>query len=458
MIPHAMPLPRLFARLFAALGLALLAIGITGCGGPRFRAVDYQAALARAKAEDAYTDSSDRDHSPVSFEVLTLASVVPDPWTMKVAAGNIESNASGQPGKLAGALSLATLESARVYLGETYERAYASFLGGIAYWMLGEDDNAAALWRNSLEIDKESKEGAREDFAPAHYLLAKYYWNTPGQRDTAELYRRAAAASWPGNPYLAPDRMERDNVVFLLEVGEGPRKTTKGPQGSILEYLRSRAPGGAVIVDVEGGPTVRTAQVLDVLQQAESSRRATGKEVLQVAKGTVATAAVGAGSFLAARQLGAGPITSAIIAIFFATQLETSPADTRQWWGIPAQLQVASVSLKPGTYSVRFRPLAEGGEQGYGQQTRIEKLRVKHADDLTIVLLRPLRRYPVRFAEAPPGVEGPEGIAANPDALARPGSTVIDTRETVEEAMRENSPLYIYLPAENEIEGGAPTK
>ena len=105
-----MPRPRAFFSSVAAIAsvVAIAAVGsvssvglifLVGCGGPRYRALDFEAALARAKADPAYSDSTDRDHSLVSFDVITLGSLVPDPWSVREAVGNVEANASGNPGK-----------------------------------------------------------------------------------------------------------------------------------------------------------------------------------------------------------------------------------------------------------------------------------------------------------------------------------------------------------------------
>jgi len=229
------------AALAAFLGVAFL---VSGCASaPGVRAVDFEAALARAKSDPAWSDPLNRRHVLVALDVLSLASQTPDPWSATQASNRIETAASGNPGQLSGAVSLATWERARVYLGDTHERAYASLLGGVAYWMIGETDNAAALWRNALDIDGESAEGHREDFCAAQYLLAKYYWNQSGQRDTAEIHLRHATSRWRGNPYLRPERIASDNLVVLVEVGGPPQKETTGPQGSMLQWVPTPFPG-----------------------------------------------------------------------------------------------------------------------------------------------------------------------------------------------------------------------
>lgn len=421
--------------------LVSLTLAMAGCSAPRFRAVDYEAALARAKGTPAYSDPTSREHSMVSFDVVTLGSIVPDPWSVREAVGNIEANASGNPGQLAGAVSLATWESTRVYLGDTYERAYASFVGSIAYWMTGEEDNAAALWRNSQDIDQESDEGFRTDFAVTNYLLARYYWNQPGQRDTAQIYLDRVLDVFPGNPYVTPEHLERDNLVVLVEVGSCPRKVASGPQGSVLSWEPGPNRGGPVSISVGKGRIVQTAEILDLYVQAVHSLRVTGKKALQVIKGTAVAAGVGYGVY----KLTDDPV----LGIFAALALQLMPADTRQWWGVPAQVQLASFQVQPGRHTLVLRTSVDRNYQLAAQETVVHDVEVRPYRT-TLVLMRPVYLMPDRWAFPPPGL--PEtGIPPNPAALAAPGAPVLDMN-TIEGVLRGRSPLYKYLPSREEIQ------
>jgi hypothetical protein len=422
-------------------GAVVFLVLCAGCSGARYRALDLEAGLARAKAEKDYVNLSARGNTLASFDVLTLASLVPDPWSGVEAVMNIEARASGSPGALAGAVSLATWEGTRVYLGDTHERAYASFLGGVMYWMLGQDDNAAALWRNSLDIDRESVDGFREDFALTQYLLAKYNWNKPGQRDNAEIYLNQARRSWPGNPYLRPERVERDNVVVLVEVGTGPRKATTGPQGSMLVWERGPYRGGPVTVDVNGSSPMLSSQILDLFEQSRYALRVMGKDVLQAVKGTAAAVGVGYAVYRFT--------DSPLLAILAALLLKTMPADMRQWWGLPAQVQLVSTHLPPGKYTLGVRTGHSGGDQLAGQYVRVRDVEVL-ADDWSLVLIRPVRMLSERRALPPPGLPS-KGILGSKNAPPAPGSPILDL-ETVESELARRSPLYKYLPTRKELE------
>jgi len=428
-------------RTRVSLSVFLFPLLLCGCSGPRYRAVDYEAALARAKAERAYTDPTSRNNSLASFDVVTIGSLIPDPWSVRQAAQNVEANASGNPGQLAGAVSLATFESTRVYLGDTFERAYASFVGSIAYWMTGEEDNAAALWRNSLDIDKESDEGYQTDFAVTDYLLAKYYWNQPGQRDNAGIYFQRAREAFPNNPYLTIDRLTSDNLVVFVEVGDGPRKATTGPQASMLTWEPGPQSGGPASLSVDDGRVVSTAKILDLMVQAEHSMRPTGKDVLQAAKGTVVAAGVGYGVY----KLTDDPVLGILAALF----LPLMPADTRQWYGVPAQVQMASFRVEPGRHTLRIRTSTDSDYLLAAQETVISDVEVKPNHD-ALVLVRPLRSLTQRHALPPPEV--PEGgIVADEKALAAPGSPIADLGSS-EGLLRRRSPLYKYLPSREEIQ------
>jgi len=365
--------------------------------------------------------------------VVTVASIAAEPRAVADAVGVIEENAGAARGALAGAISMATLEGARRYIGETHERAYASIVGGWAYWTMGQPENAAALWRNAALIDGESDEGYREDFGAANYLLARWYWRKGmGDRENANIYLARLLATYPdARTYANPDAFEKHNLVILVENGFGPQKTATGPQGSILEYSPGEPEFPYALVAVDGLGVGRTVPILDMRDQATHSLRPNAKVVWQALRGTAVAGAVGYGVY----KLTDDPA----LGVFAAAFLQLLPADLRQWRGIPAQLHVLSAYIPPGIHDIRIDTATGRGTVGM----RIEFDRVPIGADLeTMILVRPVRGIVERRLPAP---DGKPSLAADKKAAANPGSATIFFSSVNPEDW-EKSPLYRYLP------------
>ncbi|MDX2176174.1 MAG: hypothetical protein SF028_06860 [Candidatus Sumerlaeia bacterium] len=417
----------------ALAGAALLALA--GCAAPNARLLDYRAATARAIATSSYQDPYARGNTLAAMDAVTVASLANEPRIVAQSVGMIEENAGAERGALAGAVSLATWEGARRYIGETFERAWASVAGGAAYWQLGQHDNAAALWRNAAQIDGESDEGYREDYGPANFLLAKWYSTRRNEPDNARIYRDRLLRSAPQAQPIATDAaLAGDNVVLLLENGFGPRKLAEGPQGSILEYsevtrewsfARLRANGRAVGND--------SVNLVDMRLQAAKSLRPLTKEVWQAIRGTAVATGVGYGVY----ELTDDPA----LGVLAALTTKALPADQRQWLAVPGEVHAISARLEPGVYDFEIEFFGPGGAPRPELRTTYRGVEVGDGWD-AMLLVRPFaglgeRRLP--DPAAPPTILADKKAAANPEAPVVLRSGVPDREWT-------RNPLYRYLP------------
>lgn len=414
--------------------LAVMLLGMVGCAhGPR--ALDYRAATARAMASSAYGNPSSRSQTLAAMDVVTVASIAGEPRAITEALGVIEENAGAERGALAGAISMATVEGARRYIGETYERAYASIVGGWAYWVLGQHENAAALWRNAAMIDRESDEGYREDFGAANYLLARWYWRKggAGDRKNSEIFTERLLAVQPNaRPFANPEAYEKHNLVVLVENGFGPRKLATGPQGSILEYSEGEPDFPYATVRIDGLQAGRTVAILDMRDQAVHSLRPTAKVIWQAMRGTAVAGAVGYGVY----KLTDDPA----LGVFAAAFLQLLPADLRQWRGVPAQLHVFSAQVPPGIHDIRIEAVS-----GWGQTGRLfaEYVSVPVGIERETILL--VRMVPGVEKRSLPALTLRPTLAPDRRAPADPRATVVFPSAINPEDW-EKSPLYRYLP------------
>ncbi len=248
-------------------------------------------------------------------------------------------------GKTRGMLSLVSAESIKVFKGEPFEKAMASFYIGLIYYKWGEYDNAAASFRKALLADRQSKEGYRDDFAVAQYMLARCYVKQ-GQYDNARILLAKAKKAFPNNPYFTISSIKRTNAVFILETGRVPEKYRHGPGASLDDFREIITPDVGGEVEVGDRYIGRGAVAVDLYVQAKT-RGSSGKDVVQGVKGTMRTAA--AVTAVAAKnkwvKLGAA---------FFAAA-DQSQADIRQWKTLPQRVAVLPARIKPGVYNMEVR-------------------------------------------------------------------------------------------------------
>lgn len=413
--------------------LVLGSLLATGCS-PRARSLDYDAGLARAMANRDYTNIASRKNTLAAMDVVTVASIAQRPRPILDAVGLIEENAGASRGNLAGAVSLATWEGARRYIGETYERAYASIIGGWAYWSLGQHENAAAMWRNAAAIDGESSQGYREDFGAANFLLAMWYSRRPGEEENMRIYLSRLLATHPQASDFANEDALRDmNLIVLVEIGVGPVKETTGPQGSILVYGDDIRPFVGADVFIDGQNRGRSSSILAVRVNAEKSLRPTEKVVWQAIRGTAVAAAIAYGVY---RVTG-----DPVLAVLSAIVIKALPADTRQWWGVPADLQAFCATLEPGTYDIRVRPYGAWGSGLLSYEVEFKAVPVG-GEFPTILLARPI---PGLTSRALPWAEGRSIVQPNRKAEASPNAPIV-SRGQVDSREWKKSPVYRYLP------------
>ncbi len=234
--------------------------------------------------------------------------------------------------------------------------AFAKYLGGLLFEADHDLNNARVSYLQTMEMDASS----RENFDPLRLDLFRVTKKLGMSQELNELKEKFGLKSWE----KADESLKEQNgaVVLLFEVGKSPRKFSSrerhvksGKGGTAIEvllpvaYYKNRSyQVHRVLMEISGQKAEAVA--LNSIRQTavqhleDRMGRAIAKAFLTA--GVKAGIAAGVGTATNSKELGF--LTA--FALFLASE-----ADTRSWLLLPAELQVAKVFLKPGTYSVALK-------------------------------------------------------------------------------------------------------
>lgn len=265
-------------------------------------------------------------------------------------------------GELRGLGSLIGPESIKVFRGDPFEKAMVDAHNGVVHYILGDYENAAVGFRRALLADKNSKEGYRDDFGLAHYMLGKALLKQ-GDIETARVAFRNAKKLAPGNPYLDLAANRDANLTLIIDLGQAPVKSQSGPSGSIDVYHRARYPEAYATVLADGKLLGRSAPIVDLYPQAKHSERS-AKDAIQAAKGVTKLGAAGVAAFAHDDRV-------QLIALLIAL-LMPAGADIRQCELLPGEVHILHAKLSPGSYTLDLQfhrrtgsPLPRYGQRWY---------------------------------------------------------------------------------------------
>lgn len=260
-----------------------------------------------------------------------------------------------------GAASLASAEAIKIYKGEPFEKSMAAIYAGIHYFNRGDFDNARAAFNKALLATALKQESARQDFALAHFLLAKTEFRL-GNDDNAKIALGKAAKIYPENGNLFdPVAVKAANAIFLFELGTVPTKTRSGPGNSQILWIRPYYPERGATVEADGRPVGRPVEILDLTAQAQSKGRS-GKDAVQATKGVARDVSI-VTAIVAADAASRGNETAGWVALgagLFALANQ-SQADTRQWEFLPDLVLAAGAKFPPGPHRFAVQFIGPGG-------------------------------------------------------------------------------------------------
>jgi len=334
-------LPKCLAAAALCLAAGACAQPARDAGRAAFWRHDYPAAQ---KLFEQNTDTLDKDFVLYNLETGSAAFDGGNYYTARIALERAAQAMRGQGGANRGLASLIANESIKMFKGDPFEQAMANFYDGLIYYRWADYYNARAAFHQALMADMSSEEKHRDDFAVAHFMIAKCYQKIDDP-DNARIHFERAREKYPDNPCFSDDAINDHNVLIVLQLGKAPVKVQSGVAGSIDEYNGGYYREDSASVSANGKPLGASSLAVDLLEQARTSGRS-AKDTIQAAKGVVKTGLITAGAMGTSNDSGAiGP------ALLIAGLLFPAGADVRQWDLLPGEIHLLSAKLEPGVYT-----------------------------------------------------------------------------------------------------------
>ncbi len=261
-------------------------------------------------------------------------------------------------------------EKIKVWKGEPFERAMASYYLGVIYYMRHDYQNARASFENALfklrDYDPDKKNDSKEvdsNFAPAELMLAKSYQRV-GRDDLAKANFQQVVEHFPQLGPLANPQLNADsNLLLIVDFGQGPRKETKA-DGSIVGFRPTPREMGPipppnVYVDGASMNVFNLARPpVDLLALAQE-RQWQSIDTLRAVKSAVGTGMLIGGAVVGVNGLNSSGsrqrtdlmVSGALIGGGLILKA-TSQADVRQWEMLPRTTFIVPLHVAPGTHEV----------------------------------------------------------------------------------------------------------
>ncbi len=262
-------------------------------------------------------------------------------------------------------------EKLKIWKGEPYERALASFYLGLTYYMRQDYNNARGAFENALfklrdyaNPDKDRSDYSQQEstFVLAHLMLGRCQLRL-GREDLAQQAFDDAKRLQPRLSGLAEPAIHAEsNVLLVVDFGYGPRKVTDydgaivgfAPTPNTAGYL----PKARVIVNqfdyaIDG----LNEPTLDTIAMAQD-RRWQSIDTIRTVKTTVGTGLIAAGAGYGIYRGAKGDFEAQDAAIVGgliaagALLKVTSQADVRQWEMVPRSIYLLPLKLPPGTHDI----------------------------------------------------------------------------------------------------------
>lgn len=264
-------------------------------------------------------------------------------------------------------------EKVKVWKGEPFERAMASFYLGVIHYIRHDYQNARASFENALfklrDYDPKQPSDSKDvdsNFAPATLMLAKCFQRV-GRDDLAQANFKSLVEHFPHMAALADEQRNLDsNVLLIVDYGHGPRKVTD-ESGSLVGFgprPQQEGPVPTPTVRIDG--TIAIGQGIvqppaDLLALAQE-RQWQSIDTIRAVKSTVGTGLLIGGAIVGSQGLnssGARQRTDLMVAGGLLAggliMKATSQADIRQWEMLPRTTFIIPLHVAPGTHNLNVQ-------------------------------------------------------------------------------------------------------
>lgn len=285
------------------------------------------------------------------------------------------------------AVSLTSSEDNKAYKGDPYERSINSLYVGLLLYNKGDLENAKAAFKNGILADSESKgEEYKSDIALL-YLLASRITKKLGDESLSndylnvvkELRNNPNYSKLGFNDELIQQILSlRNNVLLVVEFGEGPYKSRVGQYGELAVVKGDRYDINILNIKIDGKVNAGNQAYSNTDVYFQASTRG-GRKMDGILKGKAQFKTDAANTSVAALDLsnkfinqanqiraanpyadtsgyGAAALLSALFAggTAIASAITNPKADIRYWSLLPEHIIVFPLFLSPGKHKINI--------------------------------------------------------------------------------------------------------
>jgi len=266
----------------------------------------------------------------------------------------------------AGRSSAAVLldEKLKVWKGEPFERAMTNFYLGIIYYIHQDYSNARAAFENSLfKLRDYGEAGPKGDeyrelesnFSIAYVMLGKCWLKLGNEEKARDMFARVGSLRPDLQKLVDWDRMQRGNVLLVVDYGKGPQKVLDY-DNSLVTFVPNPTQVGPVpqptirvngqVVHINGvGPAP-----VDLLEMAQD-RRWQSIDTIRAFKSIVGVGLMAAGAYQASKEH-PDPGSAGALLLGGALLKLTATGDVRHWEMLPRSVFIVPLYLPPGKHNV----------------------------------------------------------------------------------------------------------
>lgn len=313
----------------------------------------------------------------------------------------------------------ALYEGLKVWKGEPYERAMASYYLGVSFYLRGDYGNARASFENCLfkladygeNLDDPSRfQLIESDFALAQVMLGRT-WTRLGRDDmAAKSFARAMQARADLSPLCDIELHRRSNLLLLIDYDYGPLKVASDT-GQVVGFVPSVGQAGPI-----GHPRVRvngreiasrellvpTIDLVALAERREWRSIDTTRAIKDaVGKGLMLGGAVATGYGLAndSKEAVIGGLAAMAVGALLSA---SSKADLRQWEMLPRTVFVVPLEVPPGRHTITVDAPPRGRSRLPIDQTWVDVVVPERGETALYLRLLPWQRGPWRWPTREP--------------------------------------------------------
>jgi tetratricopeptide (TPR) repeat protein len=289
-----------------------------------------------------------------------------------------------------GAVSLTGSEDSKAYKGDPYEKSMNSLYVGLLLYNKGDLENAKAAFKNGILADSDSKgESYKSDIAILYLLVSRISKESGDESLSSDYY--SVAKELENNPNYSSLGFSdefihkildlRNNVLLVVEFGEGPFKSRRGRYGELAVINGGRYDISGWNIKIDGKVNAENQVYSDTDIYFQASTRG-GRKMDAILKGkaqfktnaaNTSVAAIGLSQQLlnqanqTSDQYSKAALAAAagISALFsggaaIMSRITNPKADIRYWSLLPEHVVVYPLFISPGKHKINIEFIERG--------------------------------------------------------------------------------------------------